>query len=355
MGLYQFNRMPFGLTGAPGSFQRLMDHILRGLPFVSKYIDDILIHSPTMEAHLHHLRQVLEKLREAGLTLGCKYKIGLPRVYYLGHVFTKSGMTPDHNKIKAVKDWPQPKDASEVRQFLGLASYYRRYIEKFSDVAVPLSGLTQKGAAFCWNEACEEAFSSLKTKLTQAPIYILSYPQLDQNASLSPFILQTDASNVGLGAVLEQDKKVIAYASRTLTKSEKHYSVIQKDCLAIVFALKQFRHYLLGRKFQLVTDHAPLQWLCAQKMQGMLCRWALAMQEFDFNISYRKGLLNSNADALSRPSFQDETPVAITVSTQPCNMLKEKTTKSTMPSLHQRAGLEVMNGNLAHFIAIHKY
>ena len=173
-----------------------------------------------------------------------------------------------------------------------MASYYRRY----TDIAAPLTHLTQKGVTFTWDKECEEAFCCLKTKLTQAPV--LAYPKLGPDAN--PFILHTDASAVGLGAVLEQDKRVIAYASRTLSRSEQHYSVIQKECLAIVFALKQFRHYLLGRKFQLLTDHAPLQWLSAQKMEGMLCRWALAMQEFDFDISYRKGSLNTNADALSR-------------------------------------------------------
>ena len=226
MGLYQFTRMPFGLTGAPSSFQRLMDHILREFPFVSRYIDDILIHSLTMELHIHHLKLVLEKLRKANLTLrGRKCKIGQPEVYYLGHVFSKSGMRPDGSKIKAVRDWPQPTDASDIRRFLGLASYYRRYIQNFSDVAAPLSQLTQKGVLFCWSEACERAFLALKTKLTQAPI--LAYPQLCQTAS--PFVLQTDASDVGLGAVLEQDKKVIAYASRTLTKPEKHYSCDAKS------------------------------------------------------------------------------------------------------------------------------
>ena len=170
-------------------------------------------------------------------------------------------MIPDDSKVKAVQEWPRPTQVSEVHQFLGLASYYRRYIENFSDIS--LTHLTQKGVPFIWNKNCEDAFCGLKTRLTQAPV--LAYPKLGPEAS--PFILQTDASAVGLGAVLEQDKRVIAYASRTLTKSEQYYSVIQKECLAIVYALKQFRH---GRKFQLVTDHAPLQWLSAQKMEGMM-------------------------------------------------------------------------------------
>ena len=297
MGLFQFCRMPFGLAGAPSSFQRLMNQIFRGLPFVTTYIDDVLVHSADGEEHVDHLKQVFQRLREAGLTLrGWKCHIAMPKVVYLGHVFSASGMAPDHRKIVAVQEWPIPTNATEVRQFLGLASYYRRYIHQFADIAKPLNALTQKATAFEWTSECQDAFNSLKRKLTQAPI--LAYPSFHQSAS--PFVLQTDASAVGLGAVLEQDGHVIAYASRTLNKAEQNYSVIQKECLAVVFALKQFRHYLLGRPFRLITDHEPLQWLSAQKMEGMLSRWALAMQEFCFTIEYRKGSLNSNADALSR-------------------------------------------------------
>lgn len=297
MGLFQFCRMPFGLTGAPSSFQRLMNQIFRGLPFVTTYIDDVLVHSATEKEHMDHLRQVFQRLREAGLTLrGRKCHIAMRQVRYLGHVFSASGMSPDQEKIQAVREWPVPTNATEVRQFLGLASYYRRYIHQFANIAKPLNVLTQKNTPFTWSSECEASFNTLKQKLTQAPI--LAYPAFHRNAG--PFVLETDASAVGLGAVLEQDGHVIAYASRSLNTAEQHYSVIQKECLAIVFALKQFRHYLLGRPFKLVTDHAPLQWLSAQKMEGMLCRWALAMQEYSFCIEYRRGSLNSNADALSR-------------------------------------------------------
>ena len=189
-------------------------------------------------------------------------------------------MAPDHTKIKSVCDWPVPTTVQAVRQFLGLASYYRRYIHKFADIAGPLHQLTQKGIMFEWTSACNRAFCTLKERLTHAPILV--YPQFHHNAS--KFTLQTDASASGLGAVLEQAGYVVAYASRTLTKSERNYSVIQKECLAAVYAMKQFRHYLLGRPFTLVTDHAPLQWLSAQKMEGLLSRWALAIQECDFVI-----------------------------------------------------------------------
>ena len=148
-------------------------------------------------------------------------------------------MTPDRSKIQAVQDWPTPANAFSLRQFLGLASYY---ISKFSTIAAPLTQLTQKGVVFSWSAECESSFQLLKSALTQAPL--LAYPDLNQNSS--PFVLQTDASTFGLGAILEQDGRVTTYASRTLTKCEQNYSIIQKECLAIVYALKQFRHYLLA-------------------------------------------------------------------------------------------------------------
>ena len=255
MGLYQFCRMPFGLSGTPASFQRLMDSVLRGLPFASTYLDDILVYSPNVECHKDHLRQVFCRLQDAGLILcGKKCSIGVPKVCYLGHIFSADGIQPDPNKVHAVQSWPTPCDFTTLCQFLGLASYYRRYIHKFADVAAPLHGLTKKGVSFKWTSVHDNAFSFLKSKLTQSPI--LAYPDFSPNAP--PFVLQTDASAVGLGAVLEQGGHVIAYASRTLTKSESNYSVIQRECLAAVFGMKQFRHYLLGRSFTLMTDHAPL-------------------------------------------------------------------------------------------------
>ena len=193
-------------------------------------------------------------------------------------------------------------------QFIGLASYYRRYIQHFADIARPLHRLTQKDTTYCWSEECEQAFRNLKTKLTEAPI--LAYPRFDNEAS--PLVLQTDASLTGLGAILEQDGQVIAYASRTLSMSEVNYSVIQRECLAVVWGTKEFRHYLLGRPFQLWTDHEPLKWLAGQKMEGILCRWAIALQEYTYTILYRKGTLNGNADALSRRADPKKSPAAAT-------------------------------------------
>ena len=297
MGLFEFTRMPFGLTGAPSSFQRLMDKLFRDLPYVTTYIDDVLVHSSSEKLHAQHLKEVFHRLKKAGLTLrGKKCHIGMTEVPYLGHVFSAAGIAPDQEKVRAVSEWPCPSDVTEVRRFLGLASYYRRYIHQFSYIAAPLHNLTQKQVEFVWTPECQTAFSTLKEKLTQAPILV--YPRFDSHAP--QFVLQTDASSVGVGAVLEQGGKVVAYASRALSKAERQYSVIQRECLAAVYGMKQFRHYLLGRSFKLVTDHAPLQWLSSQKMEGLLCRWSLAIQEYDFTIAYRKGSLNANADALSR-------------------------------------------------------
>ena len=312
LGSFQFKRMPFSLTGAPSSFQRLMDKVCQGLPFVTTYLDDVLIHSATAEEHEKHLQFVFHCLSQAGLTLrGRKCRIGMSQVTYLGHVFSSQGMEPnpylghvfsfqgmepDPQKLAAVRNRTTPKEIGALRSFLGLASYYRRYIHQFAATAAPLHHLTSKGVAFQWDAACQESFEKLKCDVTKAPV--LAFPDFSPTAA--PFHLQTDASAVGIGTVLEQDGHVNAYASRVLSSPERNYSVIQRECLAVVYALKQFHHYLLGRSFILLTDHAPLQWLSAQKMEGMLAHWALVMQEFAFTTQYRKGKENGNADSLSR-------------------------------------------------------
>ena len=192
------------------------------------------------EEHKQHLSAIFSRLKTAGLTLrGRKCQIGMPQVTYLGHVFCAASVTPDETKVKAVMEWPTPSSTTEVRQFLGLASYYRKFICHFSDIAAPLHKLTQKDNPFCWTADCEAAFRTLKSKLTSAPVS--TYPRFDKRAS--HFVLQTDASAVGLGAILQQDGYVIGYVSRVLSKSEANYSVIQRECLTLMYGMKQFRHY----------------------------------------------------------------------------------------------------------------
>ena len=223
-------------------------------------------------------------------------------------------MSPSSDKVDAIVNWGTPQNASDVRRFLGISSYYRRYIPEYAKIAGPLYEISQCKADFRWSNQAQQAFSQSKEALTSTPI--LHYPNFGSDAG--PFVLQSDASATGLGAILEQDGHVIAYASWVLSNSEKQYSVIQRECLALVFATKQFQHYLLGHSFQLVMDHKPLQWLSAQKMEGLLCRWALALQEYSFEIRHRPGVDHGNADALSRQyeSIVIEDPsVAVTVAT----------------------------------------
>ena len=243
LGLFQFCQMSFGLSGAPASFQRLMDKVCLGLPFVTTYLDDVLVHSANDEDHVKHLQEVFQRLSQAGLTLrGKKCRFGMSQVAYLGHMFSPEGMEPDPQKISAGREWITPTDVSDLCSFLGLASYYCRYIQGFEDIAAPLHHLTSKGVAFHWDTACQSAFEQLKAELTETPA--LAFPDFSQAAA--PFHLQTDASATGIGADLEQDGHVIAYTSRVLSSSERNYSVIQRECLAVIYALKQFRHYLLG-------------------------------------------------------------------------------------------------------------
>jgi hypothetical protein len=202
-------------------------------------------------------------------------------------------MSPDTDKIKAICEWPIPSTTAEVQRFLGLASYYRRYIRNFAGIAHPLHQLSNKGTTFQWTETHQMSFTTLKNSLTSHPVLICPDFSL-------PFTLYTDASDTGLGAILHQEDKVVAYENRSLKPAEKNYSTIEKGCLALLYGIKYFKHYLLGHPFTVYTDHNPLQWLSAQKMEGKLSRWALQLQEFDFKILYRKGSQNINADALSR-------------------------------------------------------
>ncbi|KRX51409.1 Retrovirus-related Pol polyprotein from transposon, partial [Trichinella sp. T6] len=240
------------------------------------------------------LEAVFTQLRNAGLTLkGSKCKIGVSEVRYLGHVFSAKGIAPCPSKTAAVKSWPVPADKTSLKRFLGLTSYYRRFMESYATIAAPLYELLKDDAPFIWTENSQAAFDRLKNCLTSAPT--LCAPNFSDS-----FQVITDASGTGLGAILEQRGRVIAFASRSLRKSERNYSAIEKECLAIIFALKTFRHYLLGRSFTILSDHAPLQWLAAQKMDGRLARWALSLQEYDYDIKYRPGSSNGNAYALSR-------------------------------------------------------
>ena len=219
-GLHQFRVMPFGLTNAPSTFQRLMSMILAGLSWVTwVYLDDIIIFSQTVEEHLQQLTEVLRRLKEAGLKIKpSKCHLLCKSVRYLGYVVSEDGIAADPEKIKCVNNWPTPTDHESLRQFLGFASYYRKFIHHFADITVPLHALTEKTKPWLWTMLCDEAFRTLKDKLVSPPI--LSFPQFDMT-----FVVDADASQEGIGAVLthQHNGRVIAYASRVLTKMERQY------------------------------------------------------------------------------------------------------------------------------------
>lgn len=225
---------------------------------------------------------------------------------YLGHVVSRDGVTVDSDKVAAVQQWPRPKDRNEVRSFLGLCTYYRRFVLEFARIAKPLTRLTEENRRFDWNHECEEAFDNLKKALTSAPI--LSYPRLD-----GQFILDTDASNTAIGGVLSQrqegQEKVIGYFSKVLSKAERNYCVTRRELLAVVKAAEHFYKYLYGRSFLLRTDHAALKWLVNFKNpEGLIARWIERLQEYQFDIEHRAGMVHRNADALSRRPCPEDCP-----------------------------------------------
>lgn len=306
---FEFVRMPFGLKGAPSTFQRLMNTVLAGLQGIRcfVYMDDIVIYAQSVADHKVKCTEIFDRLRENNLKLSPeKCHFLSKKIVYLGHIINKDGISPDPAKISAVKNFPTPKNPREIKSFLGLAGYYHRFIENFAKIAKPMTGLLRKDQPFNWTQNCEEGFEILKKSLTSTPL--LSYPDFNK-----PFIVTTDASNFAVGAILSQGTipldKPICYASRTLNRAESRYSTIEKELLAVVYALALFRPYIYGRKITIVTDHKPLLWVMNLKdPSSRLMRWKIRIEEYDYTTSYKKGVCNTNADALSRiPALMEET------------------------------------------------
>jgi len=304
-GLFEFNRMPFGLTNAPPVFQRAMSSIFQSIlyKFCLIYLDDLIIFSKTFHEHLIHIRKVFEILQKNGFRLKpSKCFWAKLIIQYLGHLISEKGVSPDPDKVKAIANFPRPINAAQLKTYLGLTGFYRRFVCHYGSKSHHLTKLTRKGVTFQWGDDQQLAFDELKNGLMTAPI--LRFP----NFRL-PFIIHADASGFGVGSILGQvvhedgaDREVvIAYASKHLSERELKWPIIEKEAYAIVHAVKHFYHYLYGRRFTIYSDHRPLEFIMSKREnKGKLARWALALQEYDMEIVYKPGVTNQNADCLSR-------------------------------------------------------
>ena len=304
-GSYRFKRMPQGLAGSPATFSRLVEAVFRGLNWhcCLAYLDDIIIFSNNFDDHLKHLKLVLDRLAEANLKAKPqKCHFACKRVKYLGHLVSPQGISPDPQKLEAVQSHKQPQNLRELRHFLGLTGFYRKFVQGYSHIARPLHCLTQKDVPFIWTDACETSFQTLKNALLSSPI--LAFPDFDEE-----FKLYTDASSQAIGASICQVKqgveKPIAYYGRALTKAERNYTITELEGLAVVNAVDFFDLYLRHSHFIIFTDHAPLTSLFKNKnpKNSRLLRWILFMSGYDYEIKYRTGKQNQVADALSRRSY----------------------------------------------------
>ncbi|UYV73254.1 hypothetical protein LAZ67_10002363, partial [Cordylochernes scorpioides] len=353
-GLYEFKVMPFGLCNAPATFERMMDGLLKGLKWTIClcYLDDIVVFSDDFEEHLRRLQLVLGCLRKAGLCLNSgKCRFGAKTITVLGHEVSGDGICLDPEKIRAVRDFPRPKSLKEVRSFLGLSSYYRRFIPNYAHIAQPLNALLKKDSVFSWNIEERHAFEALKSAL-------ISEPVLGHFDHSSPTEIHTDARNYGIGAVLAQIQKgkerAIAYASRTLNKAERNYSTTERECLAIIWAIGKFRPYVFGRPFTIVTDHHSLCWLTNLKDPcGRLARWALRLQEFDVTVVHKSGRKHQDADCLSRSplncseDIEEDIPCIVALQ----NFGREQMKDPDLTKIADKIQQETSNKNVRKYVA----
>jgi len=304
-GAYEYTRLPFGLSNAPSTFQRLMDQTLSKLKWTHSlvYLDDLLPIGKSFQEHNESLELVLKALLEANLTVKPnKCDFGMTEVEFLGHKVSQEGISVNPEKVKAVEKFPTPKSVKDVRSFVSLCSFYRKFIPFFAKIAKPLNDLMHTKAKFVWTDSQQNAFDELKQRLISAPVLGHYDPEAETE-------LHTDACTYGIGAILmqtriENGKKVrrtIAYASRTISKAEKNYHVTELECLAVVYGVFKFRHYVYGKEFKVVVDHCSLCHLInLRDPNGRLARWALRLQPYKFTIEYNSGKKHSHVDALSR-------------------------------------------------------
>jgi hypothetical protein len=304
-GLYRYKRLPYGVSSAPAIFQRTIEGMLQDIPFVGVFIDNILVTGPTDEEHLKHLREVFDRLREANLRLKrSKCQFMQPCLTSLGHQVDQEGFRPVEAKVQAVSEAPPPTNTTELKSYLGLINFYAKYLPNLSTVLAPLHRLLCKDTRWQWGKEQEEAFQQSKDLLKSAEVLVHFDPE-------KPLVVACDASPYGVGAVLAHEmpdgsERPVAYASRTLTSAEKNYSQLDKEALAVVFATKKFHLYLYGQHFTVYSDHKPLLGLFGptkavpQMASARMQRWILTMATYEYDLKYRPGSQNANADGLSR-------------------------------------------------------
>lgn len=347
--LYQFRVMPFGLCNAPQRLCRLMDKVIphQYHDRVFVYLDDLLIVSPDFESHLKLLKMVADRLAQAGLTINLsKSKFVMKELRYLGYIIGNGCLKTDPDKVVAISNFPVPATVRQVRRFLGMTGWYRRFIPNYADLAGPLTDMLKKSVKFIWNADAQTAFEKLKECLCSAPI--LSHADFQR-----PFVIQCDASTSGIGGVLYQldnngIEHPIAYVSKKLNSAQRNYSITELECLAAVESIKRFRPYVEGHPFKVITDHASLKWLLNQKdLSGRLARWSLKLQAFDFSIEHRKGKYNVVPDALSRCNAADGIVASINLdspefqSKEYCELMK-----SIQMNQDRLPDVTIMNGRI---------
>ena len=306
-GLFQFKVMPFGLVNSPATYSRIMRRLLEASRGLHNFMDDVLAHSESWDVHIEHLRELFIRVRNANMSLRpTKCSIGYTTVQFLGFNISEGGIKPAETLIEKMVEAPRPKTKKQLRSFLGLIGFYRSFVPHFATVAAPLTDLTKKNAPnnLIWEPVHERAFRTLRSVVTNKPV--LQLPDFSKQ-----FVLQTDASGEGLGAILLQEidgfRHPVAFASRRLLKREQNYATIEKECLAVVWGILKFQSFLYGQHFILEVDHEPLQYLTRTRFQNSrLMRWSLILQQYRFTITYIKGSDNVGADFLSRHTITDE-------------------------------------------------
>lgn len=301
-GYFKYKRMPFGLVNSGATLCRLVDRIV-GCdlePFVFVYVDDIIVATPDFEKHFEILDILASRIADAGLTISVsKSRFCMKSIKYLGYIVSEDGLKPDPEKVSAISNYPQPTNTKDVRRLLGLAGWYRRFIPDFASITAPITALTKKTKLkFEWTDQAQQAFEKVKTRLSSSPV--LANPDYER-----PFIIQTDASDIGIGGILVQgegeQERVVAYWSQKLSSAQRKYQTTERECLAVITAIEKFRPFIEGCRFTVITDHASLLWLQNLKdPAGRLGRWALRLQAYDFDLKHRKGKFMVVADALSR-------------------------------------------------------